>query len=93
MDPVLRPEVERLVAEAYGDIVYLASDAGYAGDYFQPSEYEDEAPQARRKAIEHYEVALPLTADPLARRRLAQDVWRLRAELAPLVPHFICVYD
>ncbi len=79
--------------EAYGDIVYLASDGGYAGDYFEPSEYQDEAPRARRKALEHYDVALRLTADPLARRRLAQDAWRLHVGLAPLVPHFICVYD
>ncbi len=93
LTPALRPEVERLVAEAYGDIVYLAWGGGYAGDYFQPSEYRGEATAARRKAIQHYEAALRVTADPIARRRLAQDAWRLRAGLAPLVPHFICVYD
>jgi hypothetical protein len=91
--PALRPEIERLVAEAYGDIVYLASDGGYASEYFDPAAYGAEAPEARRRAIAHYEVALRLTADPLTRTRLGQAAWRLRAGLAPLVPYFICVYD
>jgi hypothetical protein len=92
-DPALRPEIERLVADAYGDIVYLASDGGYACDFFQSADYRAEMPEARRKAIEHYDAALRLTVDRLTRTRLGQATWRLRAGLAPLVPHFICVYD
>lgn len=93
LDSALRPEIERLVADAYGDIVYLASGGGYASDYFQPDNYRAGEPVARRKALEHYGAALRLTADPLARTMLRHAAWRLRAGLAPLVPHFICVYD
>jgi hypothetical protein len=93
VDPALRPEIERLVAEAYGDIVYLASGGGYASEYFDPAAYSPEAPEARRKAIEHYDAALRLTADPLTRTRLGQGAWRLRAGLAPILPRFICIYD
>jgi hypothetical protein len=93
VDPALRPKIERLVAEAYGDIVYLASGNGYASEYFDPPAYGAEAPEARRKAIEHYDAALRLTADPLTRTGLAQAAWRLRSGLAPLIPRFVCVYD
>jgi hypothetical protein len=93
LEPAIRPEIERLVAEAYGDIVYLASAGEYGWDFFQSADYRTEMPEARRKAIEHYDAALRLTTDPLARTRLGQATWRLRAGLAPLVPHFVCVYD
>lgn len=75
------------------DIVYLSSGRGYASEYFDPSAYEAEAPVARRKAIEHYDAALRLTADPVGRTKLIQAVWRLRAGLGPLTARFVCVYD
>ena len=93
VDPALRAEIEQLVAEAYGDIVYLASGGGYASTYFDPAAYGAEAPSARRKALIHYESALRPASDSLTRTRRLQAAWRLRAGLAPLSPHFVCMYD
>ncbi len=52
LTPALRPEVERLVAEAYGDIVYLAWAVGMRGTTFsrQNTEARRPRPAARRSS-------------------------------------------
>lgn len=83
--------VELMVAEAYRDIVGLAE--GLGREYADPQDYKDAAPEARRKAIEHYRAALSQAPDTVENRADWSDAWRLIAGLPPAHIRFYCIYD
>ncbi len=82
---------EFMVADAYADIVALA--AGELADYADASEFRNEAPQARRRAIEHYQAGLALDKASPEARNAWRSAWRLLAGLPPAQTRFFCVYD
>ncbi len=93
VDPALRAEIEELVAEAYGDIVYLASGGGYASTYFDPAAYGAEAPKRPPQGARTLRIGVApclrfAHSDEAAAGGLASS-----RRLAPLSPHFVCVYD
>ena len=92
-DPAAAAEVELMVADAYRDIVALA--AGAAQDYVEgeASDYAAQAPDARRKAIQHYRKALAASPASAATRRAWGEAWRLAAGLPPAHLRFFCIYD
>lgn len=82
--------VHFLVAEAYRDVVALAS--GAAGDYADASQYQPEAANARTRALDHYRAAI--AAGPSAAASAAwQRSWLLLSGLPPADVRFFCVYD
>jgi len=90
-DPATAGELHRLVGDAYGDIVALASGAGM--EYVDTARYVAEAPAARRSAIAHYRQALTLDRTMPESRAAWLEAWRLLAGLPPTTTYFFCVYD
>ena len=83
-------DVHFMLAEAYRDIVALASGGG--DGYADSSDYVREAPEARRLATFHYRAAI--SADSAETGRAAwQRAWWLMAGLPVRDTRFFCVYD
>ncbi len=87
----IEPEVRFLVAEAYSDIVTLANGGAYQES--ETSQYVAEAPGARRRAIQEYEVAFSLASGSSRAGSSWANAWRLMAGLTPTRTFFYCVYD
>ncbi len=90
-DSALAAEVHVLVGDAYADVVALASGAGE--EYADPSAYAASAPEARRKAIQHYREGIARAPGRPEARVAWLEAWRLLAGLPPTTTHFFCVYD
>jgi hypothetical protein len=90
-DQQARREVELMVAEAYRDIVALAT--GLDSEHANPSDYERLEPEARRKAVYHFRGALFQTSDSQEYRIAWSEAWRLIAGLPPMYLRFWCVGD
>lgn len=85
-------EVHYFIAEAYRDIVALAS--GAAGDYRTESAVTaEEAPQARSMAVQHYQAAIAAAGPGRLAREAWKRAWWLMAGLPPADTRFFCVYD
>lgn len=91
LDSATTAEVHLLVGDAYADVVALAAGAGR--NYADPAAYTTAAPEARRRAIQHYRQGIAF--DPLSpdARGAWLEAWRLLAGLPPTTTHFFCVYD
>lgn len=90
-DAKSRAEVELMVADAYRDIVALASGAGAYNE--NPAVYKEEAIGARQKAIMHYRNALPLLQSSNQTNEAWHEAWRLIVGLPPTNLRYQCVYD
>jgi hypothetical protein len=90
-DPVEVAELHVLAGNGYADIVALASGVGQ--EYADSSAYAPAAPEARRRAIQHYRQGLRLDARSSDSRAAWLTAWRLLAGLPPTGTHFFCVYD
>jgi hypothetical protein len=88
---ISRAEVELMVADAYRDIVALASGAGAYNE--NPAVYKEETIGARQKAIMHYRNALPLLRSSTLTREAWHEAWRLIVGLPPTNLRYHCVYD
>jgi hypothetical protein len=94
-DDAARARVELAVADAYRDVVALASGAS---EYADSTSYLADAATARRRAVAHYRRFLALSraagqaGSPRARRAWL-EAWRLLAGLPPAGLRFYCVYD
>jgi len=86
-----RAEVELMVADAYRDIVALASGAGAYNE--TPDVYKEEAKGARQKAIMHYRNALPLLQSSTLTSDAWHEAWRIIVGLPPANLRYHCVYD
>jgi hypothetical protein len=88
-DAAVAAEVHVLAGNGYADVVALAAGANDADS----STYTAAAPDARRRAIQHYRQAIAL--DPRAPDAAAAwvEAWRLLAGLPPTTTYFVCVYD
>jgi hypothetical protein len=86
------PVVQFFVAEAYADIVAMASGV-IPREYVDPKDFVSEAPAARRKAIAHYRAALAGLRDTAFRRAAWLAAFRLGVGAAPRSTHFVCIYD
>lgn len=87
----IEPDLHFLMAQAYGDIVALASGSAYTES--ESNEYRPEAASARTRAIEQFRIAFD-SADNTPRAREAwPDAWRLIAGFPPGKIHFYCIYD
>jgi hypothetical protein len=84
-------DVHIMVAQAYADIVTLAGGGGWG--YADSTAYVAEAPSARARAIEHYQIAFESGASPLRVRQSWPTAWRLMAGLIPTRTFFYCIYD
>ena len=89
-DSPIRAEVQLSIADAYADIVALASgvmpDAGAAW-------YTREEDTARAKSIEFFRRALEGSAGTVRTRRAWNTPWRLLAGLPPTRTRFVCRGD
>lgn len=86
-----RSEVDLMVADAYRDIVALAEGAGP-----EPSNanlYQNNAEDARRKAIQHYRFALENANDNPITKAAWAEAWRLIVGLPPSDLRYYCYYD
>ena len=90
-DPKLQAELHFLIGDGYADIVALA--AGEGDEYADTVAYLPEAPEARRKAIDHYRAGLSIDHESPKARHSWLEAWRLIAGLPPTTTHFFCVYD
>ncbi len=86
-----KAEVEFMVAEAYRDIVALASGAGAYNE--KQESYSEMSVEARQKAILHYRISLPLIISTPLTREAWREGWRLIAGLPPAHLRYYCVYD
>jgi hypothetical protein len=84
-------EVHVLVADGYADVVALAAGAG--ATYADSTAYTAAAPEARRRAIQHYRHGLALAPHAAAAHTAWPEAWRLLAGLPPTTTYFFCVYD
>jgi hypothetical protein len=88
----LASHVHLLMAQAWGDIVTLATGGGY--DESVSTAYKSDEASARKRAIEEYRLAF---ASPIQRpgraREAWRNAWRLMAGLSPSRTYFYCVYD
>jgi len=90
-DSVENAELHFLAADGYTDIVALA--VGAAREYADSSEFVAAAPQARRRAIEHYRQGIARDPRSPDSRDAWLTAWRLLAGLPPTTTRFYCVYD
>ncbi len=90
-DPIGSAEVELMVADAYRDIVALASGAGAYNE--NPGVYKEEAKGVRQKAVMHYRNALPLLQSSTQTSEAWYEAWRLIVGLPPANLRYQCVYD
>jgi hypothetical protein len=94
-DSPIQGELHLLLAQAYGDIVALASGAGYDAneDSAVTIQYRPQEPRARRRAIEEYRIAVPLLGKTPRAEWAWTEAWRLVEGVAPSRTRFYCVYD
>ena len=93
-ETALRVDIHFLMAEAYADIVRLASgDSPSSSSQSNSARYGPEAAAAREKAIELFRVAFEVAANTLRARQVWPTAWRLVAGFAPTRTYFHCRYD
>jgi hypothetical protein len=90
-DSAVAAEVHILVGDGDGDVVALAAGAG-ATDA-DSSAYTAAAPEARRRAIQHYRHGIALDPHAADAHGAWVEAWRLLAGLPPTTTYFFCVYD
>jgi hypothetical protein len=90
-DPRTRARALFAVADAYADIVVLAT--GDPHGYGDTTEFVPRAPAARRKAIQYYREALTLDRTSAQARAAWLQAWRLIAGVAPSRTRFYCIND
>jgi hypothetical protein len=92
-DSVFRGDIHLMIAQAYGDIVTIASGGGYFESQNEPEQYRAESADARSKAIEHYRIGFESTPNNSRAADVWPEAWRLMAGIPPTHTYFYCVYD
>jgi hypothetical protein len=91
LDSKAKAEVELMVADAYRDIVALASGAGAYNEH--PEAYKEIAVEAREKAVRHYKKSLSLLKPSPVAQEAWREAWRLIVGLPAAHLRYYCVYD
>jgi hypothetical protein len=91
----IAPQVHRLMAAAYGDIIATAEGGSYGGDggAADKREYGPQEEPARQHAVAEYVIALRTLRDSAERATAWSEAWRLLAGLAPTGMRYECVND
>jgi hypothetical protein len=92
-DSVFRGDIHLMIAQAYGDIVTIASGGGYFESQNEPEQYRAESADARSKAIEHYRIGFESTPNNSRAADVWPEAWRLMAGIPPTHTYFYSVYD
>jgi hypothetical protein len=87
-DTAIRGRLQLNLAKAFGDVV-AARDVGYGAAPTTTREARIASDRATRAFLEAVRIdgATPDAAE------IWQDMWRIRAGLAPAATHFACYYD
>jgi hypothetical protein len=82
-----------MIAQAYSDIVTIASGGGYDESESELDRYRAESAGARSKAIEHYRIGFESAPNNERAQAACPEAWRLIAGIPPTHTYFYCVYD
>jgi hypothetical protein len=92
-DSVFSADIHLMIAQAYGDIVTIASGGGYDESETEIDQYKAESPGARSKAIEHYRIGFESAPNNSRASAEWPVAWRLTAGIPPTHTNFYCIYD